>query len=192
VAFNNLFLTLGAIGSRILSAALIVERTATHNRDFMIEAEVAPASADFSDWDALHRLLTGAFAALEGRIDPPSSLARMTADDLREKAGDAHLVLARAGGDIVGCAFGGIEGDALYLSKLAVAPEWQRRGILRRMIGLLEAEAHRRGLRALTLQTRVELAGNHATFRALGFEKSGETAHPGYHRSTSFTFRKAL
>ena len=158
----------------------------------MIEAEVAPASADFSDWDALHRLLTDAFSALEDRIDPPSSLHRMTADDLRQKARGEHLVLARVGNGLAGCAFGGIDGDALYLSKLAVAPEWQRRGILRRMIGLLEAEAHGRGLRALTLQTRVELTENHATFRALGFKKTQETAHPGYRRATSFTFRKTI
>jgi GNAT superfamily N-acetyltransferase len=176
----------------MFARALIVERPAARNRDCMTDIDVAPVSADFSDWNALHDLLSRAFAGMEGRIDPPSSLNRMTPDDLREKAGGGHLVLARAGGELVGCAFGSNDGDALYLSKLAVAPGWQRRGILRRMIGLMEDEARRRGLRALSLETRVELTENHATFRALGFGKTQETAHPGYRRPTSFTFRKAL
>lgn len=158
----------------------------------MTDVDVAPVSAGFGDWDELHRLLSDAFASMKGRIDPPSSLDRMTPDDLRRKAGGEHLILARSNGAVVGCAFGVPEGDAFYLSKLAVAPDWRRRGLLRRMIGPMEVEARRRGLRALTLQTRVELTENHAAFRALGFEKTQETAHPGYSRPTSFSFRKTL
>lgn len=158
----------------------------------MNRIDIAPASADFSDWSALRRLLADAFATMDGRIDPPSSLHRMSAEDLRAKAQGAYLVLARAKTALVGCAFGEPEGDALHLSKLAVAPGWQRRGVLRRMIEPMETEARRQEIRALSLQTRVELTENHAAFRALGFEKAGETAHPGYDRPTSFTFRKTL
>jgi hypothetical protein len=44
----------------------------------------------------------------------------------------------------------------------------------------------------LELQTRVELEENHAAFRAMGFAEAGRTAHPGYDRPTSITFRKDL
>lgn len=144
------------------------------------------------DWNGLLVLLHRAFADMEGRIDPPSSLHGMTSESLRTKSRDETLVLAFDGQRLVGCGFGRAEDDALYLSKLAVDPDNQRRGILSEIVEVLERLARADGLTALTLQTRVELTCNHAAFRALGFEKVGETAHPGFDRPTSFTFRKAL
>lgn len=57
------------------------------------------------------------------------------------------------------------------------------------MIALAEARARARKLRALELQTRIELVENHHTFAALGFAKVAETCHPGFERTTSMTFR---
>ncbi|WP_413720509.1 GNAT family N-acetyltransferase [Silicimonas sp. MF1-12-2] len=158
----------------------------------MDDIRVQHGAAEFTDWEALHRLLTRAFAGMEGRIDPPSSLHRMDPHLLREKAAHESLVVAYRAGRLVGCGFGAKESDMLYLSKLAVDPDLHRRGILRRMVMLFEEEARRRALAGLVLQTRVELTENHATFRALGFEISAETAHPGYDRPTSYTFRKMI
>ena len=158
----------------------------------MSEIQIAPAPPDFPDWDALHALLTSAFAYMEGRIDPPSSLHRMTAATLRDKAQSEHLVLATEGTTLVACGFGAVTGPDLYLSKLAVEPRLQGQGILKTMLAEFETFARRNGLKALTLETRVELTGNHTAFRALGFEKTAETAHAGYDRPTSFTFRKPL
>jgi hypothetical protein len=39
---------------------------------------------------------------------------------------------------------------------------------------------------------RVELTETHATFRALGFTETGRTAHPGFDRPTSITFRRPV
>lgn len=158
----------------------------------MIDITVIRHTGYFDDWAGLHRLLHLAFAGMEGRIDPPSSLNGMTPDALREKARNEILILAFYGSHLVGCGFGAVTGDMMYLSKLAVDPEQQRRGILRRMVALFEQDARQLGLAGLCLQTRIELTENHATFRALGFLKSAETAHPGYDRPTSFTFHKKL
>lgn len=38
------------------------------------------------DFTALHALLSAAFAYMQGRIDPPSSLTRTSADTLRAEA----------------------------------------------------------------------------------------------------------
>lgn len=152
----------------------------------------ALAPPGFSCWTALHALLTAAFAGMEERIDPPSSLRRMDPGALAAKARDGILVLACSGDDLIGCGFGQIADGSLGLSKLAVRPDWQRRGVLRRMVGVFEAEARQARCTALTLQTRIELTGNHAAFAALGFRRVGETSHPGYDRPTSLTFRKAL
>jgi hypothetical protein len=55
-----------------------------------------------------------------------------------------------------------------------------------------EADAKILGLAALELESRIELTENHQAFAALGFTKTGETAHPGYNRATSITMRKPV
>ncbi|MEL6793708.1 MAG: hypothetical protein AAFP78_09655, partial [Pseudomonadota bacterium] len=60
-------------------------------------------AAEDEDWTAVHRLLTDAFAYMDGRIDPPSSLHRMTEDDLAfilrdqgRRCGAAEVVFGHA------------------------------------------------------------------------------------------------
>ncbi|GAB4262977.1 MAG: hypothetical protein Kow0013_08980 [Pararhodobacter sp.] len=65
----------------------------------------------------------------------------------------------------------------LYLGKLAVEPGARRRGL---------------GLPSVTLQTRVELLDNHKTFASLGFHEIARTAHAGFDRPTSITFRRSV
>ena len=55
-----------------------------------------------------------------------------------------------------------------------------------------EQLARQRGKRALELQTRIELVANHATFARMGFVEVARTAHEGFDRPTSITYRKAL
>jgi ribosomal protein S18 acetylase RimI-like enzyme len=156
----------------------------------MIRVGVAPP--DFDDWTALHALLARCFGPMEGRIDPPSSFVAMTPESLRAKVADETLILALDAAALVGCAFCAPKGETLYLGKLAVAPEYRGRGLLRRMLAEAEAIARARGLSALTLQTRVELTENHATFAALGFRQTGTEAHDGYDRPTSLVFRRPV
>lgn len=138
-------------------------------------------------------LLRRAFACMEGRIDPPSSLDAMTEADLAAKAADEDLIWAvETGRGLVGCMFALDLGDVLYLSKIAVEPGYQGQGICRRMMTCAEDLARRRGIPALGLQTRVELVENHAAFARMGFIEVGETAHPGYSQPTSLTMRKPL
>ena len=153
---------------------------------------VAPAPPDFDDWTALHALLARCFGPMEGRIDPPSSFVSMTPETLRAKAGEEVLILALDGPTVVGCAFCAPKGGALYLGKLAVAPEYRGRGLLRRMLAEADTIARARGLSALTLQTRVELTENHAAFAALGFRQTGTGTHTGYDRPTSLIFRREV
>jgi ribosomal protein S18 acetylase RimI-like enzyme len=142
------------------------------------------------DWTALLSLIRTAFAGMEGRIDPPSSMHRLTAADIARQAEQGEVWAI--GTPPLACVFLTPEPDALYLHKLAVAPHTQRQGHARRLIATAEARAHALGLPALRLQTRVELTENHSTFRALGFVQTDATAHPGYTRPTSLTFRKLL
>jgi GNAT superfamily N-acetyltransferase len=154
-------------------------------------AEVETNPPDFADYAALHALLVACFAPMEGRVDPPSSMGRLTPEGLRRKAAEEDLFLIRAGDVPVACLFGAARPDCYYVGKLAVAAPQRGRGLAR---ALLEAAAHRAralGLAALELQTRVELVENHATFAALGFVEVGRTAHPGFARPTSVTLRRS-
>ena len=153
---------------------------------------VACAGTDFQDWSALHALLVECFAYMEGRIDPPSSLTRMPPDVLAAKAREETLLVAVANGMLIGCGYLSEKKDAIYICKLAVAPPFRRRGVLRALIDEAEKLARRQGKSFLELQTRVELFENHRTFEALGFAKVGETAHPGFDRATSITMRKRV
>ena len=153
---------------------------------------IEPAPEAFSNWNGLHKLLTDAFAGMEGRIDPPSSLNTMTPHTLSEKAELEHLLLAHASTKLIGCGFGMAWDDTLYLSKLAVAPEFQRHGLMRRILDKFAAYAMSAGIPTLTLETRVELTENHRVFESLGFTRSNETAHPGYDRPTAYTYCKQI
>jgi N-acetylglutamate synthase-like GNAT family acetyltransferase len=146
----------------------------------------------FSDWAGLHSLLRAAYAYMDGRIDPPSSLLRMSAGQLEDKARHETLILAVEGEQLRGCAFASRRSDCLYVGKLAVHPDFQRKGIARRLLAEAEALARAASLQFVELETRVELHENHQTFAALGFRRTAETSHPGHARPTSITMRKAL
>ena len=85
-----------------------------------------------------------------------------------------------------------LDADCGYIGKLAVDAAYRGRGIARLLLARAESVAARNGRAALALQTRVELAENHATFARLGFKQIGATAHAGYSHPTSIIMRKPL
>jgi predicted N-acetyltransferase YhbS len=147
-------------------------------------------AVDPYDWQALRDLIARAFAGMEGRIDPPSSLHRLTARDIGMQAAEGEVWVI--GTPAVACVFLTPLPHALYLGKLAVDPTDQRKGHARALIALAEARAGQLDLPALELSTRIELVENHATFKALGFVQTASTAHAGFDRPTTLVFTKAL
>ncbi len=142
------------------------------------------------DWDALLALIQTEFAYMEGVIDPPSSMQRLTAAAIAAQAAEGEVWAL--GHPPVACVFLTRKGDALYLGKLAVSSGHRGQGLARALVALAARRARDMGLQALELQTRVELTANQRTFAALGFAEIARTAHPGYDRPTSITLRKPL
>lgn len=132
---------------------------------------------------------------MERRIDPPSSIHTLTASRIAKLA-TQHEVWVLEDPVPVACVF--LEPrpqgqpDRLYLSKLAVDPAHQGRGLGGRLIALAEQRARALGLSSLTLGVRVELTENQRLFAAHGFKVTQRTRHPGYDRVTSLSMRKEI
>ncbi len=140
--------------------------------------------------DAVLALLQRGFAGMTGRIDPPSSVGRLSLEDLAQHC--EHDEVWSLGPPPVACMILAAKPDHLYLSKLCVAPELQGQGLGRQLIDLAAARARDLGLPSLALQTRVELVENHVAFTRMGFAEIGRTNHPGFDRPTSITFGRVL
>ena len=150
-------------------------------------------ATDPYDWAALLRLIQTSFAYMEGRIDPPSSMHRLTTADVARRAREGEIwVIEEEPGRPVACVFLTPRDDALYIGKLTVALAWRGKGLARSLIETAQTRARELGLPLLELQSRIELVENHAAFASMGFVLTGETAHPGFDRPTSLTFRKQL
>lgn len=145
------------------------------------------------DMAPVHALLTRAFAFMAGVIDPPSSMNRLKPDGLATEAGRAELWVVDCPVEgILACMILTDKGETLYLGKLAVADAWRGSGLARVMIDHAVTRARALGRPTVTLQTRVELTANHATFQRLGFVETGRTAHPGYTRPTTVNFSRPV
>jgi GNAT superfamily N-acetyltransferase len=135
-------------------------------------------------------LIREAFAFMDGRIDPPSSMHRLSAGGIARQVRSGEIWVI--GEPALACVFLTPKPAVLYLGKLAVAPDIRGRGYGRLLVEKAAERACVLGLPALELETRVELAENHAFFRAMGFAQIAATAHPGFDRVTSLTFSKRL
>ncbi len=142
------------------------------------------------DLAAILSLIRAAFAGMEGRIDPPSSMNALTEGEIARQAVEGEVWAI--GSPPLACVFLTPRAGSLYLGKLAVMPGHQGRGLGRQMVGVAEARARALGLAVLELSTRVELTENHAAFRAMGFSQTGSASHKGYDRITTLHFTKPL
>lgn len=142
------------------------------------------------DWAALLRLITAAFAGMEGRIDPPSSVHRLTVEAIAAQADKGEIWVV--GVPPRASVFLTVKPPVLYLGKIAVDHRFRRQGLAKALVEKAESRARALGLGVLELQSRIELVENHAAFAALGFRQVGMTSHPGYENPTSLTFQKAV
>lgn len=157
-----------------------------------IDVTIARLPQDFDRWDELLDLIMRSFAYMDGVIDPPSSAHRLSPTNLRDKARDEVCFIATLDGRLVGCVFLAERADVFYVGKLAVDDNVRGAGIGRALMLSAERHAIGHGKPVLELQTRIELTANHSTFSRMGFVEFERTAHEGFDRATSITFRKAL
>ena len=144
-------------------------------------------ATDPFDWAALLSLIQRAFAGMQGRIDPPSSLHRLTPAALA--ASPEVWVL---GDPPIACMVLTPKPGHLYLGKLAVEPAMQGRGLGRQMMTLAEGRARALNLPQIQLETRIELTENHRFYLGLGYCEAGRSTHPGFANPTSVRYVKQV
>ena len=137
-------------------------------------------------------LIRTEFGDMDGRIDPPTSMHRLTAAGVRRQAKAGEVWVIGPAEAPLACVFLTPKPGALYLGKLAVARAARGRGLARRLVELAQSRARALGLPSLDLKIRVELVDNHAVFARLGFTRVAGSAHPGYDRVTSWIYRKTV
>ncbi len=136
-------------------------------------------------------LLRTSFQYMDGRIDPPSSVHRLTVEGMQTHCQTGGEIWA-VGRPLFGCMFLTPKPNCLYLGKLAVQEQMRGQGICRAMIDHAEHRAMILGLSQLELETRIELIDNHRVFSRLGFTIVSTGSHEGYDRPTDFLLRKQV
>lgn len=131
-------------------------------------------------------LIRREFAYMDEVVDPPSSIHRLTIEDLTSGPGEVWAI----GSPPQACIVMTPKSEVLYVGKLAVASSERGRGLARLLIDQAEARARDLGLMSLELQVRIELHANQRAFDAMGFVETERTPHPGYTRPTSITYRR--
>jgi GNAT superfamily N-acetyltransferase len=137
-------------------------------------------------------LLHLCFADMEGRINPPSSLHRLTANQITQHSSTETILTIEIDEVPIACLFVTDQPDCLYLGKLAVHPDHRGKNYAAILIGGAEQIARICNIQTLRLQTRIELTENHAIFAHLGFAKTAEGRHPGFNRTTEITMEKPV
>ncbi len=146
----------------------------------MIPRRLAPGDPALAEVLALIRR---AFAFMDGRIDPPSSVHGLTVDGMARIAAEAEVWAI--GEPVLACMVLTPREDALTVGRLAVDEGARRRGHAAALLALAEERARALGLPRLELGTRIELTENQAIYEAMGFREVRRTAHEGFERPTT-------
>jgi ribosomal protein S18 acetylase RimI-like enzyme len=103
-------------------------------------------------------------------------------DDYSKRIADRQVWVVEEAGRIVGILVLVATEAAFLLDNIAVRPECQRHGYGRALIEFAEAEAQRRGYRAIRLYTHVLMTENIAHYRRAGFVETHRVSEKGYDR----------
>jgi ribosomal protein S18 acetylase RimI-like enzyme len=99
----------------------------------------------------------------------PSPTDHPDALEQRLAHGDGLFLIADAGGRIVETLIGGWDGWRAGLYRLAVHPEWRRRGIATRLISEVEERLRRLGAQRISLRVFHESPGAVELWRSVGY-----------------------
>jgi ribosomal protein S18 acetylase RimI-like enzyme len=131
--------------------------------------EIIVRHAAPEDRQAAYRVSNAAFAGVR-RVYQPRKTARSIRNSIDIQL---HQVVALGDGVVVGMLDFWIEGSVCHLGNLAVDPEYQGRGVARRLIDFLADHGRELGLEGISAKT-IRETGNVDIYLRMGFEVVGE------------------
>jgi GNAT superfamily N-acetyltransferase len=127
---------------------------------------VEPAGSDDARW-AMTQYFEELAARFPGGFDPGAALEDAPA---HYDPPDGAFVLARAGGEVVGCgALALLDRETAEIKRMWVAPGSRGLGVGKRLLARLEAEARRAGRSRVVLDTNATLTEAVALYEAAGY-----------------------
>jgi GNAT superfamily N-acetyltransferase len=144
------------------------------------------------DAEEAAELIRTAFAAQSCSTNPPSSALLETGQTIAGKIVEGGGFGVSEAGALIAAALWRIDGDALHVARVSVAPTRRGRGIARSLIAACEKEARERCARRMTLKTRLELPENERLFERFGFARREVEAHPGFETPTTALMEKVF
>ena len=148
--------------------------------------------AHSDDAGLLHDILVRAFGEYEGRLDPPSGVHAETIASIRDKLIEGGALICEESGGVAGCVFYAPQAGYLYVGRLAVAPEYRRRGIGDLLLRAAERRAAELGLSHVRLGVRLALGKLRAYYEARGYVPIAFRSHAGYTEATYVEMEKAM
>ncbi len=137
-------------------------------------------------------LIKTAFSEQIGLVDPPSSAESKTIEIVRNELETANALVVEIDGAIAGCVFYQPKDESIYFDRLAVLPEFRRRGIGKLLIDEVEQRAKKEGYREMSLSVRIELVAQQKYYEAMNYKIVSNESHEGYSRPTYVVMRKTL
>jgi ribosomal protein S18 acetylase RimI-like enzyme len=97
--------------------------------------------------------------------------------------GGALFVVAETGGEVVGVALGTHDGRRGWINRLAVLPEYQRRGIARRLVRAVEERTDALGIDIVAALIEEDNEASKAFFRSIEYLDSPDVQYFSKRRS---------
>jgi ribosomal protein S18 acetylase RimI-like enzyme len=119
-----------------------------------------------SDYDAVTKLWEE--AGLHYRPHGRDSRERISAEI---KNGIAIFLVAEAEKQVIGTVLGTHDGRKGWVNRLAVAGDWQRRGLAKRLVMEVEKRLGRLGLSVIACLIEKDNAASMRLFKGMGYEK---------------------
>lgn len=124
----------------------------------------------------IHGVLKQAFKGLEGRGYSTRAIETATVDveeiERRMRSG-GHVLLAELSNEIIGTVTGFEEHKSMHVCSLAVHPDYQNRGVARKLMESLEIIARKKRCYKLFLQTAWAMKEAIRLYESLGYVKEG-------------------
>jgi ribosomal protein S18 acetylase RimI-like enzyme len=130
------------------------------------------------DAELMHEVMQRSFAEYLGVLRVASSAHAETVADVRRALALGGGALAWIESACVGSARFALEPEVLCVGRVAVLPEFRRRGIASRLMRFIEEHAPSLGRDVVSLKARAALPSNVELYRSLGYEVLVDRPHP--------------